>query len=138
MEEAPELKAVALRFYEAISSGDLEFIRKLTSTQRGVLGIGTDPNEWWTGGSTIIEKFQAQLEEMGGRMETIPGDLDAYREGSVGWMSDRAAWRLEDGTEVPFRLTAVFHKENGDWKIVQLHTSVGVRNESTVGKALPT
>ena len=63
---------------------------------------------------------------------------DAYREGSVGWMGDRAAWRLQDGTEVPFRLTAIFHKENGDWKIVQFHTSVGVPNESTVGMALPT
>jgi hypothetical protein len=138
MEEAPELKALTLRFYEAISKGDLAFIRKLTSSQQGVLGIGTDPNEWWAGGGTLAKKFQAQLEEMGGRMEIVPGDPDAYREGSVGWMGDRAAWRLQDGTEVPFRLTAIFHKENGDWKIVQFHTSVGVPNESTVGMALPT
>ncbi len=39
---------------------------------------------------------------------------------------------------MPFRFRAVFHKEDGEWKIVQFHTSVGVPNESTVGKALPT
>jgi len=84
-------------------------------------------------------KFEAQLDAMGGRLEVVHGAPHAYKEGSVGWISDRtAAWRLEDGTEVPFRLTAVFHKEDGDWKMVQAHTSVGVLNESTVGKALPT
>jgi hypothetical protein len=26
--------------------------------------------------------------------------------------------------EIPFRLTLVFHHESGDWKIVQLHSSI--------------
>jgi ketosteroid isomerase-like protein len=35
-----------------------------------------------------------------------------------------------DGTEIEFRMTAVFHNENGQWKVVQQHASVGVPNEA--------
>ena len=46
--------------------------------------------------------------------------------------------RLPDGTDIPLRLTMVFHQENSDWKIVQWHISTGVSNEDAVGKALTT
>jgi len=139
MEDAPELEQLTLRFYEAIGRGDAGLARELTSSQRGVLGIGSDPNEWWEGAGTIAAHIKAQLEALGGELNVVHGAPHAYQEGSVGWISDRAAaLRMENGTEVPFRFTAVFHKEDGDWKIVQFHTSVGVLNENAVGKALPT
>ncbi len=139
MEQAPELEQLTLRFYEALGRGDGGLVRELTSSKSGVLGIGSDPNEWWEGAGTIAAHFKAQLEAFGGELEVVHGAPHAYQEGSVGWISDRAAaLRLENGTEVPFRFTAVFHKEDGDWKMVQFHTSVGVLNESAVGKALPT
>jgi len=139
MQVAPELEQVTLRFYEAIGRGDAGLVRELTSSQREVLGIGSDPNEWWEGAGTIAAHVKAQFEALGGELQVVHGAPHAYQEGSVGWISDRAvAFRLEDGTEVPFRFTAVFHKEDGDWKMVQFHTSVGVLNESAVGKALPT
>jgi len=34
-----------------------------------------------------------------------------------------------DGRRVPVRLTAVLHQEDGDWKAVQSHASIGVPNE---------
>jgi hypothetical protein len=36
---------------------------------------------------------------------------------------------LPDGQVVPFRLTAVFHREGQAWRMVQAHFSVGVPNE---------
>ncbi len=53
----------------------------------------------------------------------------AFREGNVGWVADRAAWRLPDGRELPFRLTAVFHFHLDRWVMVQAHFSVGVPDE---------
>ena len=41
---------------------------------------------------------------------------------------------LEDGTEIPTRSTAVFHREDGEWKMVQGHKSVGVSNEELFGE----
>ena len=46
--------------------------------------------------------------------------------------------RLPDGTEIPVRLTAVFRKENNDWKIVLRHLSIGIPNEDVFGNALTT
>jgi SnoaL-like protein len=40
---------------------------------------------------------------------------------------------LEDGTEILTRSTAVFHREDGEWKMVQGHTSVGISNEDLFG-----
>lgn len=74
-----------------MARGDVGLVRKLISSQRGVLAFGTDPNEWWEGAGTIGAKFEAQLEAMGGRMEVVHGAPHADKEGSVGWASDRTA-----------------------------------------------
>jgi hypothetical protein len=67
----------------------------------------------------------------------VAGHLQAYREGNVGWSIDRdALFRLADGTEVPFRNTCVFVEEDGEWKLIHGHTSIGVRNEEMFGEDL--
>ena len=53
------------------------------------------------------------------------------REGSVGWAADCIKIRLPDATEIPCRLTMVWHQENGCWKIVQSHLSIGVGDDDT-------
>jgi hypothetical protein len=40
-------------------------------------------------------------------------------------MAGRVKFTLPDGSTVPARVTGVAHRENGNWKIVQSHTSVG-------------
>ena len=45
---------------------------------------------------------------------------------------------LPGGTELRCRFTAVFHKENGGWKGVQWHWSIGVPNEEAIGQELET
>ena len=137
MEQSTELKEFTLRSYEALSSGDYSFYERYLSQEDGVLSLGTDPNEWWAGYATITKVFKAQLEEMGG-FSIIDGAPEAYSEGSVGWVADHPTLKLADGTEIPVRLTAVYHKENNDWKFVQMHLSVGVPNEELLGRALPT
>jgi ketosteroid isomerase-like protein len=71
---------------------------------------------------------------MGG-MHIVPGELRAYREGEVGWVVDRdASFELADGTQIPFRSTLVYRREDGEWKLVHLHSSLGVRNEEMFGE----
>jgi hypothetical protein len=132
MEPSAEVKDTLLRFYEAISSRDYPVFRHLLSQQDGVLFIGTDPDEWWPDYKTITEVFGAELEEMGGASLNACA-LQAYSEGSVGWFEDRPIIRLTDGTEIPTRLTGVCHQENGGWKIVQWHASLGVPAEEDFG-----
>jgi SnoaL-like domain len=95
--------------------------------------IGSDPNEWWEGLEAFVEALRAQLEAMG-EMQIVSGQLQAYREGNFGWSMDRdALFRLPDGTEIPFLNTCVFLQEDGEWKLIHGHTSIGVRNEELFG-----
>jgi hypothetical protein len=136
VEEMADLRKVILGFYEALVGGDVAFMERLICRHAGVIGIGTDPDEWWEGHATLVSKMKTQTTEMAGTVTIVGSDPKAYAEGTVGWVADRPRFRLEDGTEMPFRLTANFHQEEGAWKLVQFHVSVGVPNEDTIGKEL--
>jgi ketosteroid isomerase-like protein len=136
MERSDELRELMLGFYDALANGDVAFVERNFSRAADARAIGTDPQEWWSG-PRVVEVFKEQVEAMGGRMPFRPGDPEAYVEGSVGWVADQAAFILPDGGELPFRVTCVLHREDGDWKFVQSHASVGVVNEEAFGE-LPT
>jgi ketosteroid isomerase-like protein len=135
MNQSMELRDLVLRTYEAIANGDTTFYDRHLSRQEGVLIIGSDPNEWWSGYETISQVFKAQIREMGG-VRVIGSDPQAYSSGDAGWVADRPRFKLPDGTEIPFRSTIIFVKENGDWKLIQQHISIGVPNADVVGQEL--
>ena len=138
MDKSSSVREATLRLYQCMSSGDARGMERLFSHQLGVMGIGTDPNEWWAGHETVVRMFATQMQEMGGKMVVEAGDLAALAEGTVGWVADRPMFRTPDGAAMPCRITAVFRQEDGDWKIVQMHASVGVSNVEVVGKELTT
>ncbi len=137
MERSKELEDLTRRLYDALSGADLAFLEGIVSREEGSVMIGTDPNEWWEGDERIIDVTRAQLKEMSG-VRVAGTDPEAYAAGSVGWVQDRPRFILTDGKEIPFRLTAVFHLEGGDWKLVQAHASIGVPNEEAMGTSLTT
>lgn len=53
----------------------------------------------------------------------------AFREGNVGWGNTRPTLTLRGGNEITFRWSAVFRRENGEWKAVQIHASVAIPDE---------
>jgi len=128
MIQSTELKNLILGWYESINSGDmLEPVERLFSRQQGFLAIGSAPDEWYESFESIFHAYQAVAPK--GPLEVKVGDLKAYSEGTFGWTVDRVALKLSNGSEIPFRHTFVFHKENGEWKIVHAHYSVSVSNE---------
>jgi ketosteroid isomerase-like protein len=131
MERSGELRDIIRATFEAYSTGDASFIDRHTSSQDGVLLIGSDPNEWWEG-EQAAEVLKQEMQDSSVRVSSM-GEIDAFVEGTVGWVSSRPVWTLEDGREIPARWTAVFHQEEGEWKMVQAHTSVGVANEELFG-----
>jgi hypothetical protein len=137
MQESSEVRDALVTFIQALSKGDTASIERLLSKQRGLLVVGTDPREWWSSGhADVVRVFKAQLSEMGA-FTFKATDPRGYAEGSVGWAADRFNVKVGDN-EIPLRLSAVFHQEDGDWKVVQWHASVGVANEEEVGKELTT
>jgi ketosteroid isomerase-like protein len=131
MERSEELRDLIRATFEAYSTGDASFIDRHTSSQDGVRLIGSDPNEWFEG-ERAAEVLKQEMQEGSIRVSSM-GEVDAFVEGTVGWVSGRPVWTLDDGTQIPTRWTAVFHQEEGEWKMVQAHTSVGVPNEELFG-----
>ena len=133
MNQSTELKDVMLQLYEALPTGNTAALKGLLSSKGDVLIIGTDPNEWWADPETILRVHQAQFQETGGRSQIKAGDLTAFAEGTVGWVADRPTFQLSNGQTLPIRVTAIFHDEAGQWKLVQCHISIGVPNVEIVG-----
>lgn len=48
--------------------------------------------------------------------------------GDVGLIADTPAFIEPDGTETPFRITAVFHREDESWMLMQEHISLGLKS----------
>lgn len=137
IEQSAELKDRAVKLYDAMSRGDSVEALALYSARPGILNIGTDPLEWWTDPSRYAQVLTAQIKELAG-IRFIAGDVIAYREGSVGWTADASKVRLPDGSEIPFRFTAVWHLEDKEWKIVQSHSSFSVANDQAINMELTT
>jgi hypothetical protein len=122
-----------LRLYESMATGDASVMARLFSQEDGVLAIGSDPTEWWAGHSAIRRAFEVQLRESCAR-RVVPGELNAFAEGTVGWAADQRTLRLPDGKELTVRETTVFHKEDGEWKLVQFHASLALPNTEALGE----
>jgi hypothetical protein len=71
-----------------------------------------------------------------------PGEPVAWEHESVAWAADRPSFVM-GGTRIPIRILAVMVKEDGAYKIVTAHFSVGVpdgvaaENATTWSEAVP-
>ena len=52
-------------------------------------------------------------------------EIRGYEEGDIGW-SDATGRFEHDGTVVQVRITGVVRREDGVWRFVQTHASIGV------------
>lgn len=118
-EHAPDIDAFLRAWLEAKLRGDRDAILAGLSPYPGVLAIGTDTDEWWAGAEAFTAAhggagpLQAQIEH-----------LDTHTEGSVGWGAARVV--ADFGNErLVVRLSVVAHREDGGWRVVQTHASVG-------------
>ena len=131
MQPCDELKNIVLHHYGKFDSGtQAESVKEIYSLQEGVTIIGNDPNEWFDDRDSIVAFMNAGSSS---KVEITVRNLKSYSVGSVGWTMDRVIVQLPNGAELPVHHTRIFHKENGAWKMVHLHASIAVPNESIGG-----
>ncbi len=141
VKRSEEIASLVRRLYVALVAGDAEAIDGAFSQDPGVLAIGTDSAEWWSGWRVITRMFRTQIEEADGDSFAVdfrPGVLECFEEGSVGWCQDDTIVVMPNGSEMQARMTLLLHVEGVAWKIVQLHFSFGIDNEVTFGKVYTT
>ena len=125
MQRSPEIEAMVRA--AAAPGADPRLTLDMFSDAPESVFIGTDPDEWWRGPEEISGAFAG-----GSDAESSDGarlhDVEAHEEGPVGWMVSRGSFS-DGGVLVPYRCTAVLHRERGGWKVVQSHVSIGVPND---------
>jgi SnoaL-like domain len=132
MQRSAGVRDGILRFYERFSAGEgAEFGEGLAQAEGlSVIGIGPgeghDDRDDWI--STYAQMMQGEMADT--RLEGR--DPRAYEEGSLGRGVDEPHFVFPDGSRLPTRLTAVLRQEDGEWKVVHLHFSVGVPDEQAM------
>jgi hypothetical protein len=87
------------------------------------LVIGTAPGENVTDRSAMRFGFEAEGITIRSR------EAHRYEEGSLGWVVDQPRFGFPDGSGMDCRVTAILHNENGTWRLVHAHFSVGVPDD---------
>ena len=129
MERSPELEALVASWFEAASGGDSALVERHVSAHEMNRLIGSDPDEWIRGGGAVAGFLSGEAERSDGNVMFTPSETEAFSEGSVGWAATRLTITLPDGKHVSPRWSAVFHREEGEWKFVQTHASIAVSND---------
>jgi hypothetical protein len=138
MERSSDVEQALRALTAAMTAGDGAGVEKLLSTQ-SMRMVGSDPAEYWgPEAGEVKAKLLAQVEAFGGQLAFEVGSPEGYAEGDVGWVADQLTLRMPDGNAMPLRFTGVVHREDGDWRFVQGHLSIGVSNEEAIGEELPT
>jgi hypothetical protein len=126
MQQSAEVREAMLRFCDRLSASDVASFDEVVSQEPATLIIGTAPGEWVTERDRLRFGFEAE----GVRLEAK--DPIGYEEGSLGWVVDEPTFVFPDGSAMDTRMTAVMHQEDGRWKLVHMHLSVGVPDEEVV------
>jgi hypothetical protein len=133
-QRSPALEELQRRFYAACNSGDLAFVEQHLSDASATLVLGTAPEEVWDRAGTL----RAVAAQSGAGVRFEGGSPQGWETGDVGWVVDlEPRFRLGE-VVAPFRLTCIFHREDGEWRIVHWHCSLPVPNEEAMGQELPT
>jgi hypothetical protein len=132
MERSAELEDLTRELYAAVSSGDAGFFERHLSRGESCVVIGTAPDEWWEDYATALGPIRKQMASVGANLELVEGNVRAFHSGGVGWVADRPTIKLGDKAVLCCH-TSVFEREEGGWRIVQHHFSIGVANEVVFG-----
>jgi hypothetical protein len=92
--------------------------------------IGSGPDEGHEDRLDWIKAYEGMIAEMGMKLEG--DDPTGFEEGTMGFGVDHPSFVLPDGSRLPTRLTAVLRNEDGEWRVVHLHFSVGVPDEDAL------
>jgi adenylate cyclase len=123
-----EVRMVIDETLEAQNAGDAGRLRSMLSPRPDAVHIGTDPEEWETSNQVVDAVAAAGG---GDGIQAVADDIGIHIQGDVAWAEGRGRFTRAGGGERPVRMTCVLIREDGQWKVVQSHASIGVPNADT-------
>ena len=132
MEPCADLQEIIVNWFHAAAAGDASWRDRHVSRHPNLRIVGTDPDEWLEG-ELAYRFLKDEAESIEGKVQVQVPDVEAFSEGSVGWGVARPVITLGDGRKVSPRWSAVFRREDGGWRMIQLHASIAMTNEQAFG-----
>lgn len=126
MEPTDDLVLVARQYFEAAATGNLAaWAADHLRDPRGFRLVGTDQDEVLTGENAAAYLLSGDGHVRDGAVDLL--EVEAFCEGSVGWVF--AVPRLSQRGYLPveMRWTAVFVRSTTRWELVQVHVSQATR-----------
>lgn len=123
MQRSEGVREAMFRFADRLSAGDVEAFDDVVSSDAATVVIGTAPGEIVRDRAALRYGFEAE------GLRLVPSDPEAYEDGDLGWLIDEPSFAFPDGSGVKMRMTLVFRREDGAWKLLHMHASVGVPDE---------
>lgn len=129
MDPESTIVEVVQAWFAAASRGDPSAVERHVSPSSLTRLVGSDPDEWLSGGEQITEFLRAEVLGAGGNVTFTPSETEAFALGDVGWAATKLTITLADGKRITPRWTAVFVRHDGVWQFVQTHASIAVPND---------
>jgi hypothetical protein len=130
IERAPEVEDRLREGAEAFRRRDPSFVKRFTSRHESAVLIGSDAHEVARGYDQIVGMMTTEIEHRTADYPRLDlGTIEAWRDGDVGWATALGEFQLDGNAAIPSRATAVLHREEDDWKIVNWVFSLAVPNE---------
>jgi ketosteroid isomerase-like protein len=129
-ESQDEIRKVIDEGIQALNAGDAVRLGTKLSARPDAVHIGTAAEEWET--SKQVLDAMAALSG-GDDIQAVADDIGIHVQGDIAWAEGRGRFTRADGAERPVRMTYVLIREDGRWKLVQSHASIGVPNSEIFG-----
>lgn len=126
MQESTAVKEAMLVFYDRLSANDVGMFDSIISSSPATTVVGTAPGE------VVSDREQLKFGFETEGVTLKPNNPRGYEEGTMGWFLDEPMFGFPDGSSMKTRLTTVMILEDGKWKLVHGHFSVGVPDEEVV------
>ena len=137
MSASDQARELLTRLYDSFGSGDPSAWTENVADD--VVGIGSDPGEWWEGRDIVSRVGTEQVKQMSAAgIKLRPGAAQVFSAGDVVWAVDQPTIELPDGSTVPMRFTLVTTQHDGRPIIRHFHLSAGASNQEVLGEDLPT
>lgn len=134
-QRSPELEAVVRRLWKVFTSGSVEALSNMISSSPDVRFVLSADDHWIAGSDDLVRNVAARSSLMD--IERIELDrLEAFEIDEVGWGACTVTVFYRSGDSHSYRSTTTFAVEQGVWKVVQQHSSVGVPEEQAYGAEL--
>ena len=129
-----EVQAVVDRYMEAFERGDSALFASLMADDEMMITFGTDAAERWVGKRNLLASFEKQISAFDvERIDISDQVIRLSHSETTAWFSEIADWHVQVGGKIDtiqgIRITGVLEKQEGEWKIVQFHTSAPVAGQ---------